>query len=54
MPKADKPTDDSHPHLIGSNICDLSHAFDLLATMPSDFMQDGRMDSLPQERETWL
>ena len=33
---------------------DLSDAFDLLATMPNDFMQDGRMDSLPQERETWL
>ena len=32
----------------------LTDAFHLLATMPDDFMQDGRMDNLPQEREAWL
>jgi antitoxin VapB len=26
-------------------------AFDLLADLPDDFMQDGRQDSPPQERE---
>lgn len=31
----------------------LTAAFDLLASMPDDFMQAGREDSLPQERETW-
>ncbi len=29
----------------------LEAAFELLATLPDDFMQDGRHDSLPQERE---
>lgn len=31
----------------------LQAAFDLLTTMPLDFMQEGRNDSLPQEREAW-
>jgi antitoxin VapB len=29
----------------------LSAAFDLLAALPDDFMQDGRNDTLPQVRE---
>jgi predicted outer membrane lipoprotein len=29
----------------------LASAFDLLAAMPQDFMEDGRRDSLPQTRE---
>jgi antitoxin VapB len=29
----------------------LGAAFKLLGKMPSDFMQSGRVDSLPQERE---
>ncbi|WP_353570726.1 hypothetical protein [Candidatus Albibeggiatoa sp. nov. BB20] len=33
---------------------DLSSAFELLTTMPDDFMQDGREDTLPQEREALL
>lgn len=32
----------------------LQAAFDLLASMPVDFMQDGRNDSVPQEREAWI
>lgn len=32
----------------------LQAAFDLLATMPVDFMQDGRNDTVPQEREAWI
>lgn len=32
----------------------LQVAFDLLASMPVDFMQDGRNDSVPQEREAWI
>lgn len=31
----------------------LQTAFELLTTMPLDFMQEGRDDSLPQEREAW-
>lgn len=31
----------------------LTDAFHLLASMPDDFMSDGRIDSLPQEREAW-
>lgn len=31
----------------------LSVAFDILASMPDDFMADGREDNLPQERESW-
>ena len=31
----------------------LSAAFDILASMPDDFMQDGRQDDLPQNREDW-
>jgi antitoxin VapB len=27
--------------------------FDLLTQLPDDFMQDGRDDSLPQQRETF-
>jgi len=29
----------------------LASAFDLLAAMPQDFMEDGRRDALPQTRE---
>lgn len=29
----------------------LKHAFELLASMPTDFFSTGRDDSLPQERE---
>jgi antitoxin VapB len=29
----------------------LAEAFELLATLPDDFMQGGRQDSLPQVRE---
>jgi len=29
----------------------LEAAFELLVALPDDFMQDGRYDSLPQERE---
>jgi antitoxin VapB len=29
----------------------ISAAFDLLAALPDDFMQDGRNDTLPQMRE---
>jgi len=32
---------------------DLSEAFNLLSSMPSDFMAGGRDDQLPQERELW-
>jgi antitoxin VapB len=32
----------------------LSDAFELLASMPADFMQDGRHDILPQERDAWI
>jgi antitoxin VapB len=32
---------------------DLREAFELLSSMPSDFMADGRDDQLPQERELW-
>jgi len=32
----------------------LTDAFLLLASMPDDFMSDGRNDSLPQEREAWF
>lgn len=32
----------------------LQAAFDLLATMPVDFMQEGRNDAVPQEREAWV
>lgn len=32
----------------------LSDAFALLASMPADFMQEGRHDTLPQEREVWI
>jgi len=28
-------------------------AFEILASMPDDFMQNGREDSLPQQRENW-
>ncbi len=31
----------------------LEVAFELLTALPDDFMQDGRHDSLPQEREAW-
>ena len=31
----------------------LAEAFNILASMPDDFMQDGRQDTPPQERETW-
>ena len=31
----------------------LSEAFVLLASMPEDFMADGRQDDVPQEREAW-
>ena len=30
---------------------DLGKAFDLLTSLPDDFMQDGRQDEAPQERE---
>lgn len=30
---------------------DLSHAFELLANLPDDFMQDGREDAPAQERD---
>ena len=30
---------------------DLTEAFDLLAALPDDFMQDGHQDGLPQVRE---
>ena len=32
----------------------LTDAFHLLESMPIDFMQDGRNDTPPQEREAWL
>ena len=32
----------------------LSEAFDVLSTMPSDFMSEGRNDQSPQEREQWM
>lgn len=32
----------------------LKGAFLLLSSMPADFMQDGRNDVLPQEREAWV
>ena len=28
-------------------------AFELLTSLPDDFMQDGRGDTPPQERESW-
>lgn len=31
----------------------LAEAFNILASMPDDFMQDGRQDTPPQEREAW-
>jgi antitoxin VapB len=31
----------------------LSKAFDLLTTLPKDFMKDGREDLPPQERDTF-
>lgn len=31
----------------------LGVAFRLLGQMPSDFMQEGRVDEQPQERESW-
>lgn len=31
----------------------LAAAFDLLTSMPDDFMVDGREDTLPQTRENW-
>jgi len=31
----------------------LSAAFEILASMPDDFMQNGRQDNLPQNREDW-
>lgn len=31
----------------------LAEAFNILASMPDGFMQDGRQDTPPQERETW-
>lgn len=33
---------------------DLVEAFQLLSEMPDDFMQDGREDTPPQKRESWL
>lgn len=33
---------------------DLSEAFEILSSMPSDFMSDGRNDQFPQERESWV
>lgn len=32
----------------------LTGAFHLLASMPADFMEGGREDDLPQEREAWV
>lgn len=32
----------------------LSDAFALLGSMPADFMQEARHDTLPQEREAWI
>ncbi len=31
----------------------LIEAFQLLTSMPDDFMAEGRQDELPQERENW-
>jgi antitoxin VapB len=31
----------------------LADAFELLASMPDDFFEDGRHDPPPQEREPW-
>ena len=39
--------------ILKPNPQNLGAAFKLLTDMPSDFMADGRADTLPQERETF-